>query len=212
MKPRTLITDRLYYGLEPTQLRTATARTLSRVVGLAPERARVSAANLQLDFALDTAQASAVVDELVADGLLQPPVEGQPGYALTPDFFELASARIVEPLPRSRARQLVADAKGLAERINAEDNHNPLAIVALAVYGDYMSRRTRLAELSFGVVVDLRAPSWRTRFGRMQRKAEGAESIRAALRGLSSFVRVRVVTELSALPRPFNVIHDTREG
>lgn len=212
MKPRTLITDRLYYGLEPTQLRTATARTLSRVVGLAPERARVSAASLQHDFALDTAGAAAVVDELVAAGLLQPPVEGQPGYGLTPDFFELASARIVEPLPRSRARQLVADAKGVAERINADDTHNPLSIVTLAVFGDYMSRRTRLAELSFGVLVDLRAPSWRTRFGRMQRKAEGAESIRAALRGLSSFVRVRVVTELAALPRPFSVILDTREG
>lgn len=212
MKQRTLIADRLYYGLEPARLRAATARALTRVVGLPPERARVSATHLCHDFALDTAQGAALVHELVAHGMLEPPVEGQAGYGLTPEFHELANARIVEPLPRARARQLVDEARGLAERINEDDAHNPLAIVALAVFGDYMSRQSRLAELSLGIVVDLRAPTWRTRFGRMQRKSEGAESLRTAFRELSSFVRVRIVTELSALPRPFSVIHDTRAG
>lgn len=212
MKPRTLVSDRLYYGLEPVQLRTGSARTLTRVVGLAPERARISAANLRHDFALDTQQVGGLLDELVADGLLQPPADGQPGYGITPDFVELAGARIVKPLPRARAKQLVEEARGVAERINAEDTHNPLSIVTLVVFGDYMTRRSRLAELSFGVVVDLRPMSWRTRFGRMRRKAEGADAIRTALRGLSSFVRVRVVTELSALPRPFSVVLDTRHG
>ena len=210
MKQRTLIADRLYYGLEPARLRSASARALTRVVGLPPERARVSASHLCHDFALDTADGAALVDELVAHGMLEPPVEGQAGYGLTPDFFGLASARIVEPLPRSRARQLVDDARALAERINEEDLHNPLSIVALAVFGDYMSRHSRLADLSFGVVVDLRAPTWRTRLGRMQRKSEGAQSLRTAFRELSSFVRLRIVTELPALPRPFSVVYDTR--
>lgn len=212
MKTRTLIADRLYYGLDPAHLRAATARALTRVVGLPPERARVSAANLRHDFALDTVQADALMAEFVAEGMLQPPTEAQPGYVLTPGFYELAAARIVEPLPRARAKQLVQDARALAERINDEDVHNPLSVVALAVFGDFMTRRSHLAELSFGVVVDLRPPTWRTRLGRMQRKTEGAESIRSALRELSSFVRVRIVTELPAVPRPFSVVYDARQA
>jgi hypothetical protein len=206
MKPRTLVTDRLYFGFDPIKLRAATGRALARVVGLPAERARVSATNLRQDFALDTTQANALVNEFVAEGLLEPPNERSPGYGLTREFFELAAARVVEPLPRSRAKLLLTEACMLAERINDEAVHNPLAIDAFAVYGDYMSRAHRLEELSVGVVVALRAPSRRTRFGRMQSKVEGADAIRAAFSQLSSFFRVRLVTELRTLPRPFSLV------
>jgi len=210
MKSRTLIADRLYYGLDPLRLRAATSRALSRVVGLAPERARISATNLRHDFAVDTVQGEALMDELVADGLLAPPDDRHAGYGLTAEFLELANARIVEPLPRARAKQLLTEACALAERINEEDVHNPLMIVAFAVYGDYMSREHRLAELSLGVVVELRPVSRRMRFGRSLRKTEGAEAIRGAFRRLSSFVRVRLVTELRTLPRPFSLVFEAR--
>lgn len=210
MKQRTLIADRLYYGLEATHIRAASARALTRVVGLPPERARVSAAHLCQDFAVDEQRGAALVETLVARGMLEPPATGQSGYGFTPEFFELAQARVVEPLPRARAKAIVDEAKALSERFNEDAVHNPLWICALAVFGDYMTRHSRLAELSFGVVVDLRPPSWRTRLGRMQRKSEGVESLRAAFRDLSSFARVRIVTELAALPRPFMVIHDER--
>jgi hypothetical protein len=210
MKGRTLINDRLYYGLSPMRLRAATTRALARVVGLPSDRARVSAANLRHDFALDTVQGEALVNEMVADGLLEPPSGRQAGYALTREFMELAGARIVEPLPRARARQLLAEACALAERINEEDVHNPLVVAAFAVYGDYMSREHMLGELSLGVVVDLRPLSRRMRFGRMLRKQEGAEAIKAAFRRLSSFVRVRLVTDVRTLPRPFSLVFETR--
>ena len=210
MKTRTLISDRLYFGLDPLRLRAATGRALARVVGLAPERARVSATNLCHDFAVDTAQGMELVEELVAEGLLEPPTEQHSGYGLTPGFFELAGARIVEPLPRARAKQLLTEACALAERINQEDVHNPLAIEAFAVYGDYMSRTHKLEELSLGILVDLRPPSRRTRFGRMLRKSEGAEAMRGRFRDLSSFVHVRLVTDLRTLPRPFSLVFDTR--
>lgn len=206
MKPRTLVTDRLYFGFDPIKLRAATGRALARVVGLPAERARVSATNLRQDFALDTTQASALVNEFLAEGLLEPPNERSPGYGLTREFFQLAAARVVEPLPRSRAKLLLTEACMLAERINDEAVHNPLAIEAFAVYGDYMSRAHRLEELSIGVVVALRAPSRRTRFGRMQSKVEGADAIRGAFSQLSSFFRVRLVTELRTLPRPFSLV------
>ena len=70
MKSRTLIADRLYYGLEPVRLRAATSRALARVVGLAPERARISATNLPPRFRRGHAKGEALVGQLVADGLL----------------------------------------------------------------------------------------------------------------------------------------------
>lgn len=208
MPQRTLITDRLYYGLDPLRLRAATHRSLARVVGLPPERARLMPAHLQQDFALDTEQCAALVEGLIAGGLLEPPVAGRAGYGITQEFIELATARVVEPLPRARARKLLADASALAERINAEDVSNPLAVDALVVFGDYMSRSHRLDELGIGIVVASRSPSLRTRFGRMQAKPQGAEAIRAAFRDLSSFVRVRLVTDRATLPRPFSVVYD----
>ena len=208
MKPRTLVTDRLYFGLEPLKLRAATGRTLARVVGLSPERARVSASHLHHDFEVDTTQGQALVNEMVGEGLLEPPNERHAGYRLTREFIDLAGARVVEPLPRARAKLLLTEACALAEHINQDSVHNPLAITAFAVYGDYMSRAHKLEVLRIGVMVDLRTPSRRTRFGRMQSKAEGAESIRVAFRELSSFVRVRLTTDLTKLPRPFSLVFE----
>lgn len=210
MKPRTLVTDRLYFGFDPVKLRAATGRALARVVGLPTERARVSATNLRQDFALDTTQGDALVTEFLAEGLLEPPNERSPGYGLTRQFFELAAARVVDPLPRSRAKLLLTEACMLAERINDDSINNPLAIDAFVVYGDYVRRSHRLEELSIGVVVGLRTPSRRMRFGRMQSKAEGAEAIRTAFGQLSSFMRVRLVTEVRTLPRPFSLVFDNR--
>ncbi len=206
MKTRTFVSDRLYYGLDPMRIRAATSRALARVVGLPPARARVSATNLRQDFALDTVQGTALVDAFVAGGLLDPPDGLRGGYGLTPGFAGLAQARVVYPLPRARARLLLTEACALAQSINATRTHNPLEIAAFAVFGDYMSRDHHLASLDLGVLVRLRLAARRTRFRRMQSKGEGAEAIRAAFQDLSTFVRPRLVTVMSSLPRPFSIV------
>ncbi|MEO6567084.1 MAG: hypothetical protein ABIO63_13755 [Casimicrobiaceae bacterium] len=206
MKARTLVTDRKYFGIDPLRLRTATGRALARVVGLSPTRARLSATQLRQDFAVDTIRGTALVNELVKGGLLEEPDAGQAGYRLTEEFFLLAAARVVEPLSRTRARLLLTEACSLAERINEVAVHNPLEIAAFVVYGNFMSRAQQLESLQLGIEVQLRTPSRRTRFGRMQSKADGAEAIRQAMRELSSFVRVRLVTDLQTLPRPFSLV------
>ena len=208
MRQRTLVTNRRYFGLDPVHLRAATGRALARVVGLPPERARVSATNLRHDFALDTTQAEALVKEFVAEGLLDPPTIDRTGYGLTAQFVELAAARVVEPLPRARAKQLLTEACAVAERINEEDVHNPLMVIAFAVHGDYMTPSHNLAALAVGVVVDLRPSTRRMRLGRSMRKPEGAASIKEAFKSLSSFMRVRLVTDVRALPRPFSVVFE----
>ena len=207
MKVRTLVTQRLYFGLDAIQLRAATARAAARIVGLSPDRARVSAVHLRQDFAVDTICGQALVNELVSEGLLKPDSEQHDNYRLTDRFLEFAAARVVEPLPRSRAKQLLAEAGELAERVNDEWLHNRIEIAAIATYGEYMSRDDKIAKLKVGLVVRSREATWRTRFGRLTTKAQGAHEIRNAFRELSSFIRVRLVTEMAILPRPFSVIY-----
>ena len=206
MRARTLVTDRLYFGIDPLSLRTATARVYTRVVGLPADRARVSARKLRQDFGVDDTLAGQVlIKELVSDGLLDPPNEFQPDYGLNERFLEFAFARVVEPLLRERAKQLLGKACELAAFINAQWMRNPLEIHMVAPFGGYMSRERQLSELSLGIVVRPRLATRRARWGRIVTKSEGAHDIRSALRELSSFVYVKLVSHKERLPRPFAV-------
>lgn len=205
MKPRTLITQRLYFGVDALSLRAATGRVFARVVGLPPARARVSLRHLCQDFGVDTVAGQALIDQLVGERLLDPPDQLKADYGLTERFLEFAAARVVEPLPRERAKQLLAQACALAVRINDAWSHNPLEIEAIAPFGSYMTRDAELAELSVGIVVRPRPASRRTRWGRMKAKSDGAHEIRAEFRALSSFMQVKMVNETQLLPRPFAV-------
>ena len=136
---------------------TAADACSSRVVGLAPERARVSADHVKQDFGMNTVEGSALVDEFVAEGLLQPRAERQGDYFLTERFVEVASARVVEPLPRDRAKLLVARAAELATRINAEcDGTTRSRSRRSRSFGSYMSLDDELGDLELAVVVRAR--------------------------------------------------------
>jgi hypothetical protein len=201
MRERTLVTQRLYFGMDALELRAATTRVLARVVGLPPDLVRVSARNLRQDFEMNTVEGQALVDGLVAEVLLEPRTDGM--TTIVYRILEFATAR-VEPLRRHRARELVF---GPVEgRINAEWTRNPLEIEAVAPFGSYMSRDAKLAELPLAIVVRPRALSRRARWGRIATKADGARDMRAAFRELSSFIRVSLVIDRRLLPRPFAIV------
>jgi hypothetical protein len=206
MRERTLVTERRYFGMDPLDLRAAANRVLARVVGLPPELVRVSARNLRQDFAMNTVEGEALVEGFVAEGLLEPRTERHGDYRLTERFLEFATARVVEPLPRQRAKELVVRACELAARINTEWTRNPLEIELVAPYGSYMGRDSQLAALPLGIVVRPREPSRRARWGRIATKSDGARDMRVAFRELSSFIRVRMVNDRRLLPRPFTVV------
>ena len=209
-RQRTLLTDRPYYGIDALRLRDGAGRLLMRVAALAPDRARISTQHVKHDFGLDTVDGQALVREFVAQGVLhQKPGPGG-DYAVTERIAEIAAARVVEPLTRTRARAVVARAAELAAWINSDAQRNPLAIGALAAFGSYMSLDEALAELDLAVVVRRRAVSGWLRRLRMVSRVDGAAEIRTGFHGLSSFVRVHVVTELDAVPRPFAVVY--RDG
>jgi len=208
MKVTTLVSDRRYFGVDAMTLRAASRRILARVVGLPPERARVSARALRQDFGVNTVVGQALVSELVAEGLLRPHTHQLGDFHVQPRLAEIASARVVEPLPRARAKALLAKACELAAKINAAASRNPLEIEAVAVFGSYMSRNPNLEVLAFALVVRSRATSHRARWGRIASTDEGADELRSAFVELSSFVRVRVVSDIRALPRPFAVVFE----
>ena len=207
MKTRTLIAHQRYFGVDAVQLRTAAGRVLTRVVGLPAARARVRADHLKRDFAVDTVEGDALLHELVDGGLLRPDASAPGDFELTDRFREIAAARIVEPLPRARARALVARACEVVRRLNAEWSRNPLMVEALAVSGSYMSRDPELTDLVLGAVVRSRGAERRARWGRIANKPAGAQALRAELMALSSFVVVHFVTDQADLPRPFAIVY-----
>ncbi len=205
MRIRTLVSNQLYFGLDPLHLRRGAARTVSRIFGLSPERALVNAQSLAEDFRLDEASGDALVHALAAEGLLQEEA-GSPGnYHLTLRFHEFAQARVTAPLDRTQARQLIDRACQLTVRINADRTWNPMMIDMMAVSGSYMSRSDDISNLKLWPVVKARAEVRPRRFGPPMTKAEGSSEIRAALRALSPFILVHLVTDTAAVERPFSV-------
>lgn len=205
MKIRMLISNQLYFGLEPLNLRRGTERTLSRVFGLPPDHVRVNRDSLREDFRLDAAAAEALVHAFVAGGLLQADPESAGNYRLTERFHEFAQSRVVAPLERAEAKGLVDKACRLAAQINAARPWNPVMIDMLGVSGGYMSRSDYIAELKLWPVVKTRAEIRPRRFGSPMTKAEGSSEIRGALRALSPFISVHLVTDTASVERPFSV-------
>ena len=205
MKIRTLVSNQLYFGLEPLVFRRGAGRTLARVAGVPLETVRISTQMLGKDFRLEPPTTEALLQALLARGLLQP-FPGHPSdYRLTERFAEFALARVVPPLPRARAKELLHQACQLCEKINAEWTSNPLMIHMVAVSGGYMSRSNRISELVLWPVVRRRAEVRAKRFGISTTKADAVSEIGTALRALSSFILVRVVSDKTVIERPFAV-------
>lgn len=205
MKQRTLVTHRRYFGVEALALREASGRVLARMVGLPLARSRVSGRQLRQDFNVTTIAGDALVDRLVQGGLLRPHPERQDDFQATPRMVEFASARVVEPLRRGKAKRLVERACLLAEKINAEWSRNPLWVVAIAPHGDYVKRLDKLSELPLGIVVGPRPQERRSRWRALIDEGEGLAEIRDVFASMSSFVVVSITDNPQTLPRPFSI-------
>ena len=70
-KVPTLVTERLYFGVDAFRLRDATERVLLRVVGMPHDRATVALDQLQHDFRLSPSQSRAMAEAMVQGGLLE---------------------------------------------------------------------------------------------------------------------------------------------
>lgn len=200
-----LVTRHLYFGVDPVTLRSAAERVLNRLHGQPPERATVALDVLARDFQLSPRDSLAMVEEMVRGGLLERPQPNSDQYVVTDKFRQYAQARIVEPMPRTRAQMLLTHMADLAEHFNRTASRNKYEIEELAVYGSFMSREPELPEISIGVTGRRRAPDTRPIVGRANTPTAGREQIRSMFEELSSFVQVRFFHHLQDVPRPFSV-------
>jgi len=201
-----LVTRHLYFGVDPLRLQIAAGRVLMRIHGRPPDRATVGLDTLAQDFRLDARESRAMVEQMLQAGLLERPRPDAAEFGLTEKFRKYAAARIVEPLPRTRAQLLLSHMADLAAHFNRTASGNKYEIEALAVHGAYMSREPELPELAVGVTGRRRAPGARSVVGRATAPAGGPEQIRDLFENLSSFVQIRFFHRLHDVPRPFTVI------
>lgn len=207
MPTPTLVTKRLYFGVDALRLRDATERVVTQVAGSPNGNAVVGFQTLAQEFGLGAEASRAAVAEMVREGLLEQLTPTGMDYAITDKFREYARARIIQPLPRADAQLLVAHCAELAERFNRTATNNKYEIEALAVYGGYMSLEPNLSELSIGVTGRRRSLPARPAAGRATAHVEGSDQIRKLFCDQSSFVRVAFFHHLTDVPRPFSVIY-----
>jgi hypothetical protein len=179
----------------------------------APGQNRIDVRSLAEDFHLDAPATSALQREFLMGGLLHP--DGAGGYLPTRLFRQYALACVVAPLSRTRAKALIAEVCGLAERINAEWVSNPYQLKIIAVSGHYMSQREQLSELSLSLVVGRRREARVPGASPLQDKDAALRQIVEALHAMSSFIVVRIVADGQTVQRPFGVVfrrnHDVVE-
>lgn len=207
---RRLIAGQKYFGLEAGVLREGAGRALARISRRPPEQARIDARSLGEDFHLDMAASSALLSALLAGGMLYP--DGTSRYRPTRLFREYALASVVAPLSRERAKALVERACALAANINSNWDRVPFQIEMVAVSGSYMTRRDQLPELSLSLVLCPRPESRKPRLGTLLSKDDGLRQVVEAIRGLSSFIVVRIVVDRKAVQRPFSMVFQVDEN
>lgn len=202
-KLRRLFANERYFGLEALALRAGAQRALKRMSMQAPEQRRISAHSLGEDFCLDAAASGKLLQALLGGGLILADDSGC--YRATERFREFALARVVVPLSRARAKELIATACRVATRINADWDRNPFLIETIVVSGSYMSRRDPLPELLLWLVLRRRPQTKARNRKPWVSKGDALRQILAKMKVLSSFMVVRIVSDKQNVPRPFSV-------
>jgi hypothetical protein len=204
-----LIADQRYFGLDALSLQAGAGRVLARVAARAPRQVRLDIHSMAEDFRLDAAATLTLLKALLMGGLLQP--DGPDAFRPTPRFREYATACVVKPLSRARARTLIGRANELAAQINVGWTRNPYQIQTLAVSGSYMSRRDPLPELSLWLVLRRRPETRGQRWRPSLTEEIALREIVAAMKSLSSFVVVHAAADRETVPRPFGLVFEADE-
>jgi hypothetical protein len=206
MKPLTLVSRKLYFGLDAQRMREASARVLARIEAHPAERAVVKLDALVEDFRVSAAASRPLVDEMLRRGLLErhDPRGGE--YGITDKFRRYAQAEIIEPLPRSRAKMLLTHVADLCWQFNRTALDNKYEIDALVVFGGYMSLEPELEEVTVGLTGRRRTPPQNPVAGRATQPLQGHEQIRALIEGQSRYLRAHFFSHLDDVPRPFSVL------
>jgi hypothetical protein len=207
-KQRKLVAYQTYFGLEARTLHAGAKRTLERLCAHAAEPVTISVRSLGEDFGLDSAASGTLLRAFLAGGLLYP--DGNGSYYATSRFREYALAKVVVPLSRSEAKNLINAACGAAALVNADSDAMPFLIDTMLVSGSYMSLRGLVPELSLWLLLRRRHQSRQHSTGFLS-KDEALRRIRTTISGLSPVIAVRIVPDKQNVPRPFSVVFQKKE-
>jgi len=210
MKPLTLVTRKLYFGLDAQRMREASARVLARIDAHPAEQPVVRLDALVEDFRVSAAASRSMVDEMLRRGLLERHDSRGGEYGITEKFRRYAEAEIVEPLPRARAKLLLTYVADLCWQFNRTALDNKYEIDALAVFGSYMSLEPELEELTVGITGRRRSPPQNPTAGRATQPLQGTEQIRALIESQSPYLRAHLFAHLDDVPRPFSVLFKSK--
>jgi hypothetical protein len=199
-KVRRLIADQQYFGLAAKTFHDGAGRALRRLSTATP---RIDVHTLGEDFCLDAAASWTLLRALLGGGLLLS--DGPGTYRQSARFREYALAELVMPMSRSHAKDLLAKARGLGARINANWGRNPYQIRMILVSGSYMSRSDRLPELSLWLILRRRHELRTRRWNHGLSKSDAMRQIASAMKELDQLVVVHVAADKQAVPRPFSV-------
>ena len=199
-KVRRLIADQQYFGLDAKTFHDGAGRTLQRLSTATP---RIDVHTLGEDFCFDAAASWTLLRALLSGGLLLS--DGPGTYRPSARFREYALAELVMPMSRLRAKEVVARARGLGARINANWGRNPYQIRMILLSGSYMSRCDRLPELSLWLILRRRHELRTRRWNHGLSKSDAMRQIAAAMKELDALVVVHVAADKQAVPRPFSV-------
>jgi hypothetical protein len=208
-KLRRLIASQHYFGLNARVFHTGAKRMHERISGQEHGAEQIDLDGLGRDFALDPAEALHLLRAMLSGGLVVADASGY--YRPTARFREYATAPLVAPLSRARAKTLVEAACDLAGQINSEWSRNPFEIKRVAISGSFMSRSDQLSELSLWLVLRPRAEQNSRRWRAVLTKGAGMRQILTTVSALSSFVVARIVARKSVVPRPFCVVFEASE-
>ena len=206
MRPFTLVTKKLYFGVDAQRMRDASSRVLARLRSETPGRAVIRLDALVEDFRVSAAASRPMIDEMLRHGLLEQQDTRGNAYAITDKFRRYANAEIIEPLPRARAKMLLTHIADLAWQFNRSAHDNKYEIEALVVFGDYMSLGAELEEVTIGITGRRRPPPRNPAAGRATHAVHGREEIRALFEGQSRYLRAQFFSHLDNVPKPFNVL------
>lgn len=210
MKPLTLVTKKLYFGVDAQRMRESSARVLVRLEGQPPGRAVVKLDALVEDFRVSAAASRSMIEEMLRRGLLERHDARGGEYGVTEKFRRYADAEIVEPLPRGRAKMLLTHVADLAWQFNRTATDNKYEIDALTVFGSYMTLEPELEEVALGVTGRRRPPPQNPATGRATEPLHGHDRIRELIEDQSRYLRAHFFQQLDDVPRPFTVLFKSR--
>jgi len=208
-QPRKLIAYQLYFGIEARAFHAGAQRMLKRASAQASGQTWINIRTLSEDFKLDLAASGTLLRAFLTGGLLYP--DGDGGYEATERFRQYALTRVVLPLMRSEAKDLLHRACSFAAGFNADSQRQPLLIETMMVSGSYITRCDLVPELSLWLILRRRRQPDGQHSTPSFDKDDSVRHLKEKMKELGPIVEVHIAPDRDKVARPFSVVFQRKD-